>query len=154
MTNTEAITKLTNIMHDDHYAWHPSIQTAFNMAVDALRGLPSAQPSFPQRHENDCISRAEAIDVVRKWFDKIELNGDICIDGIISLPSAQPEQRWIPVTERLPENRVYVLATYRYEYGLIDCGITWYGEAEKKWNTSRDVIAWMPLPEPARLDGE
>ena len=56
--------------------------------------------------------------------------------------------RWIPCKERLPENRLYVLVTYKYEYGLIDHGITWYGQVEGKWNTSREVIAWMPLPEP------
>lgn len=38
----------------------------------------------------DCISREATIDVVRKWFDKIQLNGDICLDGIISLPSVTP----------------------------------------------------------------
>ena len=51
MTREEAITKLTNIMHDDHYSWHPSILEAFRMAVDALKGA-----------EGDCISRQAAID--------------------------------------------------------------------------------------------
>ena len=40
---------------------------------------------------DDLISRQAAIDVVEKWFGKIGLNPDICIDGLISLPSAQPE---------------------------------------------------------------
>ena len=40
---------------------------------------------------SDLISRQAAIDVVEKWFGKIGLNPDICIDGRISLPSAQPE---------------------------------------------------------------
>lgn len=39
----------------------------------------------------DCVSRQAAIDVVRKWFDKIQLNSDICLDGIISLPSVTPK---------------------------------------------------------------
>lgn len=34
------------------------------------------------------IDRQAAINVVKKWFDFIELNGDICIDGLISLPDA------------------------------------------------------------------
>lgn len=58
MTNQEATTKLTNIMHDDHYAWHPSILAAFGMAVDALKGA-----------EGDCISRAGAIKAVHDEFD-------------------------------------------------------------------------------------
>lgn len=46
-----------------------------------------------QQPNEDCISRQAAIDVVRKWFDKIQLNGDICLDGIISLPSVTPQQK-------------------------------------------------------------
>ena len=42
---------------------------------------------------DDLISRQAAIDVVEKWFGKIGLNPDICIDGLISLPSAQSELR-------------------------------------------------------------
>lgn len=34
------------------------------------------------------IDRQAAINVVKKWFDFIELNGDICIDGLNSLPAA------------------------------------------------------------------
>lgn len=36
----------------------------------------------------DLISRQDAIDIVEKWFAKIGLNGDICLDGLRSLPSA------------------------------------------------------------------
>lgn len=100
MTAQEAITKLTNIMHDDHYSWHPSVLTAFNMAVDALRGLPSAQP----------------------------------------------EQRWIPVTEKLPDPLQEVLVTstrgYVYTSRIV------HGDFEYGGN----VIAWMPLPEPYKDD--
>ena len=107
---------------------------------------------------NDLISRQLAIDALVKairedpYYDSNErINGLGVYDVrviINDLPSAQPEQRWIPCSKRLPENRRYVLVTYQHEYGLIDHGITWYGEAEKKWDTSRNVVAWMPLPEP------
>ena len=64
----------------------------------------------------------------------------------LGMEDAEPQ--WIPCSERLPEDRRYVLVTFRFVYGLIDHGITWYGESENKWDTSREVIAWMPLPEP------
>ena len=54
----------------------------------------------------------------------------------------QPEQQWIPCSERLPERTGYYLVTGRqgavnkrlYQDGY------WYGN----WT----VIAWMPLPDP------
>lgn len=81
-------------------------------------------------------------------------NLESCMDhnAILDVPAV--EEQWILCSERLPKNRLCVLVTYKYEYGLIDHGITWYGEAEKKWNTSRDVIAWMPLPEPYKGEQE
>lgn len=47
------------------------------------------------------------------------------------VPSVQPEQRWIPVTERLPENRVCVIVCFRewrqyqkrYVYSIV---VGWY----------------------------
>ena len=37
------------------------------------------------------INLDAAVDVVAKWFENMGLNGDICLDGLRSLPSAQPE---------------------------------------------------------------
>ena len=60
----------------------------------------------------------DAIDALERKKDK-KANGDIGgfynkiiqndIDALMQLPPAQPEQRWIPVTERLPKENVYVL---------------------------------------------
>lgn len=37
------------------------------------------------------INLDAAVDVVAKWFENMGLNGDICLDGLRSLPSEQPE---------------------------------------------------------------
>ena len=71
------------------------------------------------------------------------------------LPSAQPEQRWIPVTERLPKYDDWQLVTILDEsgdtpYRYSDFG--WYLEAAKCWVVEAaqrtDIVAWMPLPKP------
>lgn len=89
-------------------------------------------------------------------------------DAIRELPSAQPEQRWIPVSEELPKEDTDVMIAYRYKAGEgdtshCDIDITSYGQAYfggracsfKEWrapfeyfHTNYEVVAWMPLPEP------
>ena len=66
------------------------------------------------------------------WNDAVSLVG--------SMPSAEPEQRWIPVTERLPEDGKYVLA-----YCIDDDFMT--VEARHKFEAFQ-ITHWMPLPEP------
>lgn len=39
------------------------------------------------------IDRKAAIDIVTKWFDKINQNGDICTDGLRSIPAADVVER-------------------------------------------------------------
>ena len=61
------------------------------------------------------------------------------------------DQRWIPVSERLPEDDGYYFVTEK------DGRIGTYvfhkqGNSEEYWK--RCAIAWMPLPEPYREDAE
>lgn len=121
--------------------------------VDALESLPPAQPE--------------------------QLEQCPMYDGVCAYPSdhcyecprhygAQPEQRWTPVTERLPENRDWVLGIFQEgDTGWINpipfiCDYV----GKKTPITTQDnwllkmvdephpyyerlhCIAWMPLPEP------
>ena len=80
------------------------------------------------------------------------------------LPSAQPEPKWIPVSERLPEEDDYKSCIecldgavwYFTENGTM--GLGYYYKSVKEWSTTDDlktdgkVVAWMPLPEPYRAE--
>ena len=71
---------------------------------------------------------------------KADYNG--IMEYIDELPSAEPEQRWIPVTERLPEATVSVIVTSTNGYVYTSRIVS--GE----WEYGGNVTAWMPLPEP------
>ena len=70
--------------------------------------------------------------------------------------------KWIPVTERLPEEYVNVLCYYEYfRYGDYNCMFRtidrgyygdgrWGGEAGQ--GHKNKVLAWMPLPQPPEED--
>lgn len=134
--------------------------------IGELECLPSAQRDVPDTNVVDMIDRKAAIDV---------LNIANLHPGIVSamqsliadLPSA-PKQKWIPVSEMLPEYGVAVLTydgycfcvekripTIKDDEGEPITGDWWvsddYNEYESDYYPNlRDgaCIAWMPLPEP------
>lgn len=78
-------------------------------------------------------------------------------------PSAQPEQSWIPCSERFPKDFEDVLVWYEYfRYGEYNrmyqtWDVGYYNSQLNIWGggvTGQKVraIAWMPLPEPAKED--
>jgi hypothetical protein len=65
----------------------------------------------------------------------------------------EQEPRWIPVSERLPEEMGTYMTTIDYgEHGLVTGQRYYYGRG-LKWN-DECVIAWMPLPEPYKAESE
>ena len=65
----------------------------------------------------------------------------------------QEERRWIPVTERLPEDSTYVLA--RLSGGAIYQALCltkgskqWYSANHERFVNKDTVTHWMPLPKP------
>lgn len=100
--------------------------------------------------KDDTISRQAAIDAIKN--SKFLLNA---MKKVIKLPSAQPEPRWIPCSERLPEKGFTVLVTRLTNDNITyielaslqdDCWMSNCDEYDKP--TDHKVIAWMPLPEP------
>lgn len=93
---------------------------------------------------------------IRTYLTKEEI-----IYAIDEIPSVEPEWKWIPVTEALPEDTEFVLLTIRRldksynQTPFISVGyVSWNQSA---WWCAHDgdcdahnveVLAWMPLPEP------
>ena len=99
---------------------------------------------------DDLISRQDAIDAL---YNVDEYNGR-SIEAIKILPSAQ---RWIPVSERLPEKyigqwlcctsdgEIMVLPYDTPGDGTKECVFYQWDDDGYSYQTF-DVIAWMPLP--------
>ena len=75
-----------------------------------------------------------------------------CIAKIANEPSVQPEHKWIPVSERLPNFNDIVLASADSNYDELRVIITVYS-AEEFWFNGK-IKAWMPLPEPYKAESE
>ena len=62
-------------------------------------------------------------------------------DKIASDKDVLEQTEWIPVSERLPEEKGYYLTTTMYHEVYCDY---W----DENFNRTEEVIAWMPLPKP------
>lgn len=84
----------------------------------------------------------------RNDMDKITI--DAC-KGAIELLE---QTRWIPVSKKLPEENIHVLCQF-YMGGMAECY-----HAHGAWHivggyriSCDEVLAWMPLPEPYKVEG-
>lgn len=74
---------------------------------------------------------------------------DALQDAISRVPTIEIN-RWIPVTERLPEKNARYLVT-NSQWGYFEISINAWIDGEWLF-PEEDPIAWMPLPEPWEED--
>lgn len=152
--------------------------------------LPAVQPDHnadvgKKVADEDCISRRVAIEAIDEWFKKVRSHmsayeydsayaqGEIdayvtAIDTLKTLAPIQPEPKWIPCDERLPEYNESVLTWDGYVFciekripyirdddGEPIEGDWWVGDEYDDYESEcypnlRDgaAIAWLSLPEP------
>lgn len=108
---------------------------------------------------SDLIRREDVNDLIKQICDACgegeKYNGAMCrccrfddfIGVVDNIPSAEPEHKWIPVSEALPEERKNVLVTTIDG----DIKVSYRSDVTYWLHIGRgNVIAWMPLPEPWR----
>ena len=105
---------------------------------------------------DDLISRQAAIDAADYTdytglaIEDVKKVTDEVVKEIKKLPSAKPEQRWIPCSEMLPETSGSYLVSGIWASGRVAVGDCEYSSYDGYFNTAWnfDVLAWMPLPKP------
>lgn len=147
MTREEAIEILKSNYPD---ACFEQLRDAVDTAISALK-----QSDVPDINDGDMISRRAAIAEITEYggSDIVYMSVGELKRRIKQLPSAQPEQRWIPWNSgKFPEESgtytvtAYDGATKRVTYAK-------YQKRLKQWELTGAraywrVLAWMPLPEP------
>ena len=107
---------------------------------------------------DDLISRQAVTDLIIEndpwWCEGMTRT---IFDGIARLPSVDAVPQWIPVSERLPKESGIYLVTLKtdgvayleseFPNGFVY--VSTYDAVIMNWGYGgKDVIAWMPLPEP------
>ena len=146
-----------------------------------MKGYEDANKRYRTEPCWDVISRQATINAVKRihpvdtdydctLYDKVDV-----MYVLDEMPSVIPQEpSWIPVSEKLPEDGIYLVTVERttgkprvevmsfakdlnkvddYDFPEHKCG--WYEyDSEYGYWEDTDVIAWMPLPQPYKGESE
>ena len=109
------------------------------------------------------MTREEAINILNRDDDSMR-KGYFCINDFLAIEVLKSEEpRWIPVTERLPEDRRSVLVTAYWHETYQVMMASYYGDGLwwcVPFNNCGEHMqrlkpkAWMPLPKPYKAESE
>ena len=80
---------------------------------------------------------------------------EVALEELSDEPCEDAIRRWIPVSDRLPDNDDMMLVTCRTKKGVSSVNRAYYSRGS--WHGSGSmsgVIAWMPMPEPYSGEAE
>ena len=107
------------------------------------------------------MTRKEVIGILEKMIPQPQ-RGDgkstthlLITEAITRAIKAIEQTRWIPVSERLPEDYIHVLCQFTLG-GMGECYLA-HGAFHVVGGlvmTCNEVIAWMPLPQPYKAESE
>lgn len=130
--------------------------TLNGVSKDTLRQIIRQLYSELAAYEDTGLEPEEVDKLAKDWNDLCTIVGECGgIDALRELAEAQERTRWIPVTERLPEDPVkkYIVFVPHPHGNIVDVGryLGADGWVLEGWYlTQSSVTHWMPLPEPPK----
>jgi len=125
-------------------------------------GVDTPEGSYTYHYEDNYYSLFDCKELERgkHWDGHTEKD----VTRLLSLPSVQPEPKWIPCKDRLPERGNEVLVCYDFKgHRFVLTGVL-YGDGSfhgyddeyltPEGRKYRKAVAWMPLPEPYQEEGD
>lgn len=101
------------------------------------------------------LPREKMKNIYRNLPEQMQL-GLIFVDDSYEIEVVEPSTKWIPVSERLPEIQQDVLLSLR----SLDVRVGFRSETEPyfycngNYIEAQNVLAWMPLPNPYKIESE
>ena len=95
---------------------------------------------LPQMRDSQWVTAVGQVTAI--YTDEAKEAFNIAITAL----EKQEQDRWTPVTERLPEKEGCYLVTIKYDHERRYSKTAWY--SGDGWVARPDIIAWRPLPEP------
>lgn len=86
------------------------------------------------------------IEYARKWLGSESDFSEEALDMATLALKKLEQDRWIPVTERLPEKEGCYLVTVKNDHERRYSKTAWY--SGDGWFARQDIIAWRLTPEP------
>jgi hypothetical protein len=106
--------------------------------------LECSTPGIKNSFAKMCHNAADAIEELQA--DKAALNGTVT--NLLEQIKDLRKSRWIPVTERLPEEAGCYLVAVKNDHKRRYSKTAWF--SHDSWFARQDVTHWMPLPEPPK----
>ena len=123
-----------------------------------MRDLVEFLSTLEQEPCEDAISRQSMLDYLKYLHG--EMPEEEFVKALPSVTPARKKEKWIPCSERMPEDGELVLFStntdrvYEGRFFVDNTDFQWYAFRDEAFAYNNVVTAWLPLPKPYKAESE